>query len=436
MSTEHTAKRRRLSPRPEQDEIEVDGVPDTTGEQSAAESDQLRARRKIGVSQDEKEDEEEDGEEEDDDEVDSDDDQASVGSAMDLKPSQHDKNPQPMPNIIQLSDSTPADMVIEIEEAANSMARKAPASASTTPAPVADPGSTQSRPPGSEADGDGEPDEEMDAEGEREGSSARASVSAAVAPSTDSVTAAGEIKPKIEPKTEKEDEEILIMPIPDAEPTSTKANLTTATSPTTTTMTSAAPATTSNPKKGMKTNGEDVAITSVAGNIDPKLLRGPLLDISLEDTFVDLSDLFNRGLSFAERIPEPDKDDISLARLFPELSVYDMPEAPSPVSTEATSGGDGSATKKMHKRVDESGMSTGRLTYASRLMDANNVLLSALQPGLKYKNGVWEDPNDSPIPEEVRDYSKAPVEFTPPSAGELTTICLYLLVLNQKTDQI
>ena len=55
-----------------------------------------------------------------------------------------------------------------------------------------------------------------------------------------------------------------------------------------------------------------------------------------------------------DHVPNPDKDNIVLMSLFPELSLYDFPEPP-----------ESEANEKKDKCVDESGMTSSCLTYTT-----------------------------------------------------------------------
>ena len=103
-------------------------------------------------------------------------------------------------------------------------------------------------------------------------------------------------------------------------------------------------------------------------------------------------------------MPDPDKDNIALMSLFPELSLYDFPELP-----------ESEANEKKDKRVDESGMTSSCLPYVTRLMDLKNVLLSTLQPRTKYWQGKWDDPSNIPVAEGPQDYKATP-DIVPPAA--------------------
>ena len=146
-------------------------------------------------------------------------------------------------------------------------------------------------------------------------------------------------------------------------------------------------------------------MSSVAGCLlNPKLLRGPILNLDQEEFIIDLSDLFNQGLTIEDRVPDPDKDNIMLASLFPELSLYSFPQLP-----------ESEANEKKDKRVDDSGMMSSRLTYMTRLMDLKNVLLRMLQPRTKYRQGKWDDPSNVPVAEEPQEYKATP-DIIPPAA--------------------
>ncbi|KAF9510866.1 hypothetical protein BS47DRAFT_1487193 [Hydnum rufescens UP504] len=224
---------------------------------------------------------------------------------------------------------------------------------------------------GSDMDGDGDPDEDMDAEGE-----------------ADDADGAGD------PNNEENPEPLGIPDVADMD-----ASI-------------SIPRDTQDPQtsvadvhqEGLKANSEDAALSSTATSIlDPQTLRGPVLDLELGDTVINLSELLNRSLAMADPISTPDKFDIALPALFPELNVYSFSAPPKAESID-----------KKNKRIDESGMSSGRLTLTTRLLDSKNVLVSALQPGQRYRRGAWEDTNDIPGMEES--FSQLRTDAIPPAA--------------------
>jgi chromatin modification-related protein VID21 len=237
---------------------------------------------------------------------------------------------------------------------------------------------------GSDADGDGDPDEDMDAEGE-----------------ADDVDGPGD------PNNEENPEPL---GIPDAVDMDASISV---------------PIDTQDPqtsgadvhREGLKANGEDAALSSTATSIlDPQTLRSPVLDLELEDTVINLSELLNRSLAMTDSISTPDKFDIALPALFPELNVYSFSTPPKVESID-----------KKNKRIDESGMSSGRLTLTTRLLDSKNVLVSALQPGQRYRRGVWEDTNDIPGMDES--FSQLRTDAIPPAARKCFVIhgCIYVV---------
>jgi len=380
-------KRRRLSS--PLDEMDIDEDLMATAPQQPA----VRPRRTI-ASLSRSEEEEEEEEEEDD--YDDDDDGASLHSVVhqaEASASAKAAQQSSTSDTAVLAGPTPAELIGEMERN-----KDVSGHAESASRPVADIGSPPTDaavagviasqiPAGSEVDGDGEPeDEDMDAEGEADdenGSGARSAASAA--------TPAEPSQPSVIAKTEQSLAAPDVEAPPRDESTSRRSQSVTGSG---------------NNKKGLKAGHEDVAMSSVAGSLlDPKLLRGPILDLGLEEFVVDLSDLFNQGLAIEDRVPDADKDDITLASLFPELSLYEFTEPPR-----------NEVNEKKERRVDESGMTSGRLTYTTRLMDSKNVLLSTLQPGMKYRQGRWDDPSDAPVAEEPRDYSKASPDIIPPAA--------------------
>src|SRR5258708_29525008 len=133
-------------------------------------------------------------------------------------------------------------------------------------------------------------------------------------------------------------------------------------------------------RSALRPGAENVPLSSTALSIlDTKTLRTPLLNLDLEETIVDLSEMIEESLSIDERGSlTPERDSISLPNLFPELDLYSFAEPP-------ISGGN----DKKSRRVDESGMSVGRLTLATRIMDSKNVLVSSLHPGKHYPQRLW-----------------------------------------------
>lgn len=413
------SKRRRLSPRPE--EMEVDPSEDNEAATTTFDKEPvLRKRRRIAKLSKPVAEEDED---EDDDE--DDDDRASVHSAIrdmsivvvDPSTSTY-ANPPPVPT------PNPADIIIDLDGAkeepdqppqsvditvdlTSDTPQQRPSLLATSVPPPAD-ATTAATTGDSAGDAKGEEqDMDIDAEGEADDENGTASRSrSASRPAVDASLSSQQqqrnIHVKVEPKAVPAI--ITMTPTPKDETTSRSGSLAT-------------------PSSGLKSGREDISFSSTAGSLlDPKLLRGPILDLSWEETAIDLSDLFNRGLSLEDREPDCDKDDISLQSLFPELSVYEF-SAPPELGIDPISGNNNSNdNNKRDKRVDESGMSVGRLTYTNRLMDSKNVLLSTLQPGTKYRKGVWDDPSDLPITIEPRDYSKVCPDPPPPSARKFFSL--------------
>jgi chromatin modification-related protein VID21 len=380
-------KRRRLSPRPDGMEVDEDLMVTTLPA--------LRLRRTIApLSQpvdDEDEGDEDDEDDEDDDE--DEDDCASVHSIVRQTPASASTAVAQQPSANGTATSagpTPAELIGEMERNSNQseldLTLKSAADIGRSSTGVA--AFASQIPAGSEVDGDGEPlDEDMDAEGEADdengnGARSAASTETPIGPSQPSVIFKAEEKAQLDIEVPPRDESSGRQ---SQSVTGVGGN-----------------------KKGLKAGHEDVAVSSVAGSLlDPKLLRGPILDLGLEEFVVDLCDLFNQGLAIEDQVSDPDKDDITLASLFPELPLYDFTEPPQ-----------SEVNGKKDKRIDESGMSSGRLTYTARLMDSKNLLLSTLQPGTKYRQGRWDDPSDIPVAEEPRDYSKSFAEIVPPAARE------------------
>lgn len=239
-----------------------------------------------------------------------------------------------------------------------------------------------------------EQDMDIDAEGEADEENGNGTISRSRSVSSrPGHVRSGSVRVKVEPKTGGLEIVDITPPATPAKP-SDPANDTTTTAPV-----------------GLKPGKEDLPLSSAAGSLlDPKLLRGPILDLTFDETLINLSDIFNRGLSLEDRQAEPecDKDDINLSNLFPELAIYGFSAPPPPTAL--------SFDTKNEKRVDDTGMSTGRLTYTNRLMDSKNILLSTLQPGTKFRKGgldtdedavgSWDDPSDMPVADEPRDWSK------------------------------
>ena len=374
-------KRRRLSPR--LDEMDVDeDLTATTSQQPV-----VRPRRTIAPLTTPVDDEDEDEDDDDDD----DDDRASVHSVVRQMPPANAAQPPSTNDTAVSAGPTPAEIIGDMEQNKDRGEQADPRSQ-----PISHPGDPSDSAAAanafiaiqvatdSEVDGDGEPeDEDMDAEGEADdenGSGVQSAASAAIKDEPTQPSDTADVEQEAQPG-------IMVPPCDENASPQTRSM-------------------TGSNKRGLKAGHEDVAVSSVAGSLlDPKLLRGPILDLDLEEFVIDLSDLFNQGLAIEDRVPDPDKDDITLASLFPELSLYDFPEPPA-----------SEANEKKDKRVDESGMTSGRLTYTTRLMDSKNVLLSTLQPGTKYRQGKWDDPSDVPVAEEPRDYSKASPDIVPPAA--------------------
>ena len=181
-------------------------------------------------------------------------------------------------------------------------------------------------------------------------------------------------------------------------------------------------------KKALKIGKEDVALSSTGGSLlDPKLLRGPLIDLSSSDDdaesstsngmttlFANLSELYRRGLAHEGDTPienaDIGKDDITLTQLFPEIPVYEFGPA-------------GNGDKK-DRRVDESGLTVGRLTATNRLMEGRNVLLSTLAPARNYRAGYgWADTNDAPVTDDWREVADSKNDSIPPAARAYPTSC-------------
>lgn len=99
-------------------------------------------------------------------------------------------------------------------------------------------------------------------------------------------------------------------------------------------------------------------------------VRKPLLDSDPSAVVVDIQSIVRQQA--AERnvvVPE----DVILADLFPDLSVYT-----GPVMNE----------NKVERRSDES---AGRLTHTTRLMDIRPVIVSSIQPSLTRRpDGKWQ----------------------------------------------
>lgn len=386
-------KRRRLSPRP--DGMDVDENSTVTAQPA------VRLRRTIApLSQ--AADEEDDDDEYDEDEDDDEDDRASVHSAVHQTPVSAPTGVMQQPSAhgaVVSADPTPEEFVGEMERNNDqSELSTALKSASDIEGPSTGPSSaaiTMSQAlASSEINGDGEhQDEDMDAEGEADDENGNGAMSLTGPSQPFSIFKAEEKPPDV------------VVPLHDDSSGQQSQSLTGV----------------GGNNKGLKAGHEDVIVSSVAGSLlDPKLLRGPILDLGLEEFLVDLCDLFNQGLAIEDQVADPDKDDITLTSLFPELPLYDFT---SPPQSEANG--------KRDKRIDESGMASGRLTYTTRLMDSNNVLLSTLQPGSKYRpGGGWDDPSDIPVAEEPRDYTKASVEIVPPTAREFLFVVAALLNAN------
>ena len=160
-------------------------------------------------------------------------------------------------------------------------------------------------------------------------------------------------------------------------------------------------------RSALRPGAENAPLSSTALSVlDTKTLRTPLLNLDLEETILDLSGMVEDSLSIDERGSyTPDRDSISLPNLFPELDLYSFADPP-------TSG----TNDKKSRRVDESGMSVGRLTLATRIMDSKNVLVSSLQPGKQYRQGVWDILSENPVSDEPRDGQDSKSDATPPTA--------------------
>lgn len=99
-------------------------------------------------------------------------------------------------------------------------------------------------------------------------------------------------------------------------------------------------------------------------------VRKPLLDIDPSAVVVDIKSLISQQAA-AKNVAVP--EDVILADLFPDLSVYT-----GPVMNE----------NKVEKRSDES---AGRLTHTTRLMDIRPVIVSSIQPSLTRRpDGKWQ----------------------------------------------
>lgn len=100
-------------------------------------------------------------------------------------------------------------------------------------------------------------------------------------------------------------------------------------------------------------------------------IRKPILDSDAASVMVDIkSVLAPQAEAKHVHIPE----DVGLADLFPDLSVYTAPAV---------------KEDKVEKRVDES---AGRLTHTTRLMDIRPVIVSAIKPSMTRRpDGKWED---------------------------------------------
>lgn len=387
-STPPPSKRRRLSPRP--DDMDIESTGDAEGDDSEP---QIRNRRRIAKLSQPVEDEEEDDEEDDDD-----DDRASLHSAIrDMSVMVPDPSTSAAPPPPPPPGPDPADIIIEGEQrpkeepdlgsqSATAIDLTSDDSRPVPPISMAADNTTKSE------------DQDMDAEGEadEDGSMSRSRSASRPAGDASSASQQQAVRVKVEPKVTQDTIEADASVAP-------KDDIASHSEPLVVTI------------SGLKPGRDDVPLSSTAGSLlDPKLLRSPILDLSFEDTTIDLSDIFNRGLSLEDREPDCDKDDISLQSLFPELSVYEFGTPPAQLPNgDSNSAND---NNKKDKRNDESGMSVGRLTYTNRLMDGKNILLSVLQPGSKYRKGVWDDPSDISVTEEPRDYSKACPDPAPPTA--------------------
>jgi len=99
-------------------------------------------------------------------------------------------------------------------------------------------------------------------------------------------------------------------------------------------------------------------------------VRKPLLDIDASAVVVDIKSVLEQQAA-ARNVAVP--DDVVLADLFPDLSVYS-----GPVLNE----------NKAEKRSDES---AGRLTHTTRLMDIRPVIVSSINPSMTRRpDGKWE----------------------------------------------
>jgi hypothetical protein len=99
-------------------------------------------------------------------------------------------------------------------------------------------------------------------------------------------------------------------------------------------------------------------------------VRKPLLDVDASAVVVDIKSVLEQQAT-AKNVAVP--DDVVLADLFPDLSVYS-----GPVLNE----------NKVEKRSDES---AGRLTHTTRLMDIRPVIVSSIKPSMTRRpDGKWE----------------------------------------------
>jgi hypothetical protein len=99
-------------------------------------------------------------------------------------------------------------------------------------------------------------------------------------------------------------------------------------------------------------------------------VRKPLLDIDASAVVVDIKSILEQQAA-AKNVVVP--DDVVLADLFPDLSVYSGPMM---------------NANKVEKRSDES---AGRLTHTTRLMDIRPVIVSSIKPSMTRRpDGKWE----------------------------------------------